>query len=233
MLADRVQSRLDALGISANKASVDAGLGRDYVRDILRGKVREPSADRLRRLAFVLRCRVLYLLGEDDEPGSPRDEDRPAVKSLPILFQIRSGFHVGDGSLSDPLDWPIPPLEWDASREWLEYVRNPEGGWPVSEGVLVHVSKHLLFFEALISRDRLWVVTRTVGGLIERSIRRSATTADGWRLVTDKGDSGLPLDRATFEGRDAQGVRIEGEVVAIYQYFGDRVDEYMRGEARI
>jgi transcriptional regulator with XRE-family HTH domain len=60
---ERVKERLVATGLNANSASQKAGLGRDYVRDVLRDKIRDPSAQRLRRLADALECDPGYLLG--------------------------------------------------------------------------------------------------------------------------------------------------------------------------
>jgi len=231
MLAERVQSRLDALGVSANKASVDAGLGRDYVRDIIRGKVREPSADRLRRLAFVLRCTQEFLLGEADEVGSPREAELPASVTLPILFQIRPGFHPSDdGSLPAAKDWPAQPLTSAPTREWLEYVKDPERSWPVPEGSLLHVSADALFLEAVIGGPRLLVVTRSNGPLIERSVRRFDLSGSQWSLFATPDDPfPIPVDQTSFGRRSASGIQIEGQVLAIYQFFGPDLAETMRG----
>lgn len=72
---DRLKERLAALDLSPNAASQKAGLGRDYVRDILRGRIKEPSALRLRRLSDVLQCSPEYLLGKEE--GTWRFGDHP------------------------------------------------------------------------------------------------------------------------------------------------------------
>ena len=73
---DRVRERLDALGLNPNAASQKAELNRDYVRDILRGRIREPSALRLTKLAQALECSPEYLLS--DTEGDSASRDRPA-----------------------------------------------------------------------------------------------------------------------------------------------------------
>lgn len=62
-LSGRIQIRLDALGLSAAKASKDAGFSDGYIRDIERRGV-QPSYNKLLRLAGVLKCDVSYLTGE-------------------------------------------------------------------------------------------------------------------------------------------------------------------------
>lgn len=231
MLAERVQARLETLGLSANKASVEAGLGRDYVRDIIRGKVREPSADRLRRLAFVLRCSPLYLLGETGDVGSPKETARPQTTTLPILYQIRPGFHPNDdGAIREPRDWPSQTLTINPTHEWLEYVRDPERGWPVPEGSLLHVSADAIFLEAVMQEPRLLVITRqAAGGLVERSVRRFDLVDGSWSLLSRPDDpEPLPVDQTAFAGRAASGIKVEGEVLAIYQFLGRSLPDAMR-----
>lgn len=231
MLAERVQQRLLALGISANRASVEAGLGRDYVRDILRGKARDPSADRLRRLAFVLRCTPEYLTGQTDEVGTPRETSSPSAITLPILYQIRPGFQPNDdGGLAVPKDWPAQPLTTSPNREWLEYVRDPERGWDVPPGSLLHVSADILFIESVMQGPRLLVVTRREGNLIERSVRMFDLVGPHWALRTSANDDEpVPIDASAFSGRSASGVRVEGQVLAIYQFLGPELAALMRG----
>lgn len=73
LLRDRIDARLAALGISANKASVRATRKPDLIRDIRSGKTRYPRYDTMKRLALALECSVAYLTG-DDENVSPSGE---------------------------------------------------------------------------------------------------------------------------------------------------------------
>lgn len=59
-LQKRVRDRLDELGMSASEASEKAQLGKTFVRDILNGKSRSPSADNLQKLAIALETNVQY-----------------------------------------------------------------------------------------------------------------------------------------------------------------------------
>ena len=60
-LKDRVQARLDAVGLKARGASLKAGLSGDFVRGILRGQSKSPHYQNLRKLAEVLECSPEYL----------------------------------------------------------------------------------------------------------------------------------------------------------------------------
>ncbi len=67
-LANRIQSRLDALGKNPSGVALEAGLGRSSVRDILLGRVGHPRIDTLRKLTGPLECTLDYLTGESDKP---------------------------------------------------------------------------------------------------------------------------------------------------------------------
>lgn len=230
MLTERIQERLTALGISANKASVDAGLGRDYVRDILRGKIKEPSADRLVRLASILKCQVLYLLGDVDEvaeaPGPVR-----RLGSLPVLFRIRPGFHEGDeGAVAGSLDWPVKPLTVWPTEEWLEVLLDPERGHPLPKGSLLHINSRYEFED--VKRGDLVVVTRVVPGtrLIERSVRAVVRNGVRWELEgAPDAVEAWEFDEAAFRGEGGTGLHIRGRVMAIYQYLDVAFEDLLRG----
>jgi len=66
-LMERIEERLKATGLTANAASERAGCGRDFVRDIQRGRIKEPSAAKLKALADALECTPGYLMGWEAE----------------------------------------------------------------------------------------------------------------------------------------------------------------------
>lgn len=68
-LIERLKLATEASGISASAASDRAGLGRDYIRDLLRGKKKGASADALAKLAVVYSCDFMWLAtGEGEAP---------------------------------------------------------------------------------------------------------------------------------------------------------------------
>ena len=84
MLKDRIQARLDALGISQFEAVDGTGLDRLFLYDILTGRKKAVRQKNLRIVAIALRCSVDYLLEKSDDVGAPPDDDQ--VKTiLPVL----------------------------------------------------------------------------------------------------------------------------------------------------
>lgn len=75
-LVERIQARLAAVDMDAAPASQAAGLGKDYIRDLLRGHKRTISSDAATRLARVLRCNVEWLLNGTG-PETPDTEFDP------------------------------------------------------------------------------------------------------------------------------------------------------------
>lgn len=67
VVADRILSRLDEVGLTASRASEEAGLSKTAVRDIVTGKSKSPTIGTLTALCGPLECDVSYLTGEAAE----------------------------------------------------------------------------------------------------------------------------------------------------------------------
>ncbi|MCG7348841.1 S24 family peptidase [Sphingomonas sp. ACRSK] len=80
-MVDRIDARLQALGISDRKASLRAINKPDLIRDIRRGKNRSE----LSALARALETSVDYLEGLTDNPARPGavDQSQPAAPTIP------------------------------------------------------------------------------------------------------------------------------------------------------
>lgn len=83
-LADRIRSRLDALGKNPSAVALEAGLSRSAVLDILRGKAANPRLDTLQKLTEPLECSLEYLTGASAELGAS-----PANQSLYALLDTQ------------------------------------------------------------------------------------------------------------------------------------------------
>lgn len=104
-LSDRLKHRLEVLDKSPIAASEEAGLGRDYVRDVIRGKKESISATAAPKLARVLQCSVEWLLtGDGEENFDPPAEPAPAIE--PFSGGIRYGGVVEAGAFreTDPFN---------------------------------------------------------------------------------------------------------------------------------
>lgn len=67
-LANRIKQRLDRLGKSERKASLEAGLSDSFLRNIREGKSLSPRIDTLEKIADVLKTHAQWLIsGEGEE----------------------------------------------------------------------------------------------------------------------------------------------------------------------
>lgn len=73
-MAERIKKRLHEIGMAEREASRRAGFGLSYVGDVIHGRSKEPSAERLARLARVLDCDLDYLLGRSSAVRPVREE---------------------------------------------------------------------------------------------------------------------------------------------------------------
>ncbi len=82
---DRVQGRLDRLGLTAEDASRAAGLPPDLVGKLLAGGAPPPRGQRLMRLADALATSVSYLVGLDPDTPVPDEYLQEEQGNLGLL----------------------------------------------------------------------------------------------------------------------------------------------------
>jgi phage repressor protein C with HTH and peptisase S24 domain len=91
-LIDRIHRRLAATGKTARGASLEAGLSDAFIRNILTGKSRSPSADNLGKLARTLQTTEAWLLrGEGPESAPPEAQDNTASMSTGVMPLLSAG----------------------------------------------------------------------------------------------------------------------------------------------
>lgn len=110
----RIRSRLDELGKDMKTASLEAGLGETFVRDLLK-RDRAPSADALTKLARTLETTVGWLTGADEESAAmvARAEALPQVVTV-AEFDVR--LSAGPGAL---VERENQTGIWQFSRRYL------------------------------------------------------------------------------------------------------------------
>lgn len=200
ILVDRIEERLQALGLSDRKASIQAIGKPDLIRDIRRGK--RPIAERLARLAATLETTVDYLQGQTDNlpAGQPAEGDirslvpdpQAMLKDIPVY-----GTALGSESvLGDQFNGDISIEQTDLNTgEVVDRFRRPpnlinrrdiyglyvagdsmEPAYESGQGILVDPKR------PASSRDYVVVYLRdrldsdgAAGVLIKRLIRRSAS----------------------------------------------------------
>lgn len=84
---DRIQARLDALGLSESAAALNGGLERGYIRDFLRGAKTGANGKNLEKLALGLECSIAYLTGESDIVGA----STKGAQTMPLVGSIEPG----------------------------------------------------------------------------------------------------------------------------------------------
>ncbi|HRE45186.1 MAG TPA: helix-turn-helix transcriptional regulator [Terricaulis sp.] len=101
-LPKRIQHRLTVLGLKMGQASRDAGLGATYVRDLIKGRVLNPRAEHIAKLALTLKTTPEWLTHErgPEEPGAEAHEReriqrmlaRIAAEDLPHAERALRGY---------------------------------------------------------------------------------------------------------------------------------------------
>jgi transcriptional regulator with XRE-family HTH domain len=165
-LVGRIEARMQLLGLNPYSASKKAGLGGDYVRDIIRGRVRNPSIERLGRLAEALDCSLYYLLGQPEPelrrisrtpvgdvelPAPPAplplwrpEHGKPGMNLLPIRYELMDdAFRPATDVVRPPIGFEPSSIPYSASNRevWWELVRDDTMDRVAPAGSLVLVAK--------------------------------------------------------------------------------------------
>jgi SOS-response transcriptional repressor LexA len=103
-LRDHIRARLREIGKSARKASLDGGLHRDAIRNILRAKSRNPRRDTLEGVARGLGWSLEALLDLPSQ-GNVSQFSQPVVE-VPLISWVQAG---GLSETTDP--YPVGNAE--------------------------------------------------------------------------------------------------------------------------
>lgn len=103
-LLERIESRLAALGMSEAEACQAAGIGRDTIRDLRRGRRQTLTGQTLKKLAPVLRTTESWLLSED--AGISPAETPLSARSEARLAPIRGEAHPAPVALPHRQEMP-------------------------------------------------------------------------------------------------------------------------------
>jgi transcriptional regulator with XRE-family HTH domain len=115
-LQKRLFEKLEAVREKPAPLATRLGFSDSFIRDILRGKTRTPSAANLERLARALGTTADYLLGitDDDEPGEP------LALAIPLLAMVSAGDLMRDDVADEALGMirlsDLPPGDWIALK---------------------------------------------------------------------------------------------------------------------
>ncbi len=195
-LMARIEVRLQQLGISARRASLDSGMGADAIRDIGRKPDSSPTIATIEKLAIGLRTTPEWLAFDiDDRPASSPAKDG----GLRVEGEVRAGSWLDvdldvDGRVKDLDHFPSVPVNRDtrypADSQFGLIVRGTSINRHAVEGdILACVEMFALNRE--IVNDELVVVerTRNAGHQLERTAKFYEKHPDHYKLwpcSTDK-----------------------------------------------
>lgn len=143
----RIVQRMNELGLSANAASLKAGLSRDFVRNTLRRPGQVPHVDNLTKLAAGLETSFEWLRwGEKGKPGPGEVANRPRPDVDPVaavnLEQLRAAM---------PLNMPVYGTvaaslavrhegAFEMENRVIEFVRRPPALFAVPDAYAFYVA---------------------------------------------------------------------------------------------
>jgi len=162
-LQKRLKFRMDFLGLNAYQTAKKAGLGDSFVRDILRGRTRSPSAENLAKLAVALDTTPDYFT-LDAEPVEPAKVQALPISGLAVVGDIQAGHWLDSTLFDDGHEQEIIPVARDPrfprAKQYGLRVKGdsmdrefPDGsyvtcvdfydsGLNMKDGLIVHVERH-------------------------------------------------------------------------------------------
>ena len=120
VLAERIEERLKALGLSARGAAIRAGLHPDSIRSILRGKSLNPRSGAVAALARVLEVPLEYLTDAVGEAPPPLKRRWAAPLGTVFVRGVVQG-----GVWREAIEW--------AGSDWYALTVPEDSRWPGAE----------------------------------------------------------------------------------------------------
>ena len=109
---DRLKARMSAAGLNQRSLALAAGLHEDRVRNILRGRSRNPRADTVNALATALSVPAAWLLGQAAAPRSSLPVPAAPVSATAMATVPELDVRTGGDTLADDrnriADWGFP-----------------------------------------------------------------------------------------------------------------------------
>jgi transcriptional regulator with XRE-family HTH domain len=224
VLAETLRTILRFRGRSPTGVSEEAGLSLSAVNDILNLRIKNPSLDTLQRIAQVLRVSVAQLIGEGDIVFAPdiRTIRVPIIgysdggvfvmpstkrpKGLPHHYDLRVDSDLPQGKyfavavrgheMDHAKDRPILPGDYAICRDFNETAQ------PILDG-------------------RIYLICRRLpDGSEETTLRRIVARRDGYALLAESSDPGLPPEisaPADLDGDKSKDIFVLGRVVRTEQ----------------
>lgn len=138
MLKERIEARLEALGLNQFQAVEGTQLARHFIYDILAGRKQNVRSKNLQELARALRCSVAYLEGKSDDVGLPpkQSANSSAIKPLTTAGIIDAQSWRREGADSTDVIEAPPLPQYAASRQMI-FVYRGEPFQQIRDGMFV------------------------------------------------------------------------------------------------
>lgn len=220
---NRVEERLEALGMSAQAASIAAGLSKDAIRNMRRaankGDRSGVSTKTINALAKALETTPGWLMTGD---GSPNDTVTPsanAIVMVPVVGYVEAGvWREADHFESMDLgELPFPTNGTDPNALYVLNVNGTSANQIAPEGSSVVCAS----LDAVEPRDGDLVhVQRERAGLYESTLKRVHRTEAGLELRTASTDPKWlrPDGSQTVIQIDDQGSETEARIMGVVVY---------------
>lgn len=213
-LQKRVRSRMDDLKLNAYQAARKAGLGDSFVRDILRGKTKNPNVDNLAKLADALETNIEWLYGKGEDTPTAA----PEIEGLTVLGSIQAGSWIDRSIIGEHDEHEIIPVARDPrfprAKQYALKVEGDSMDLEFPEGCFVTCVD---FFDAGLSlRPGLRVhVERYNGPLVEMTLK-AIEEIDGSTMLAPR-SSNPRHTPIKLDGDGGTEIRVRGIVTGSYR----------------
>lgn len=217
-LQKRVRERMDALELNALETAKRAKLGSSFVRDILRGKSRSPSAENLDKLATALETTSDWLMGRSADPQSLRKVAAP-VEGVRVLGKVAANtWYTVDEYVHDE-----PEMEAETIPSVSGYPLEWQFGMIVEGNCLNRVAAHgdrlvcldLIKSQIDIEEDDLVIVERRrfEGMMRQRTAKRVKRTSMGFELWPESDDPAHQEPIRLYDVPDGEEIGVMAKVL--------------------
>lgn len=129
-LIQRLRTALEVRRISASAASEKAGLGRDYLRDLFRGKKQSVTSEALGRLAEVLDCDLIWLSTGKGELSSEQVAQLELAPDAQIdtsheSLDTKDQYVEYGGETEAGIFRPVDMISQEPPHRWIHLPRDP------------------------------------------------------------------------------------------------------------
>lgn len=232
----RLEERMAAKKLKASPLATAMGKSDSFVRDILRGKTKVPSAENLDRMAAALGTTTDYLLGKTDQAETLGPAVEVSTKPLEYGGRVQAGAFLSiDDYFSQDEDGHIPDFvtthpsyarakqyAWLVVGSSMDLVDIKDGMWIVGVEYLDYIDQY-----RDVETGDFVIVERIRAGGHERevTVKEVRFYRDRMELIPRSSDPSIetivvPHDMTADS--DAETVKIKAVVIAAYRDFSRR-----------